>query len=95
MSDPLTDDSLTDNSLTDPFGDTHPDAAALQLAIMREMPIWRKMAVIESLNETVKALALSGLRARHPDATPEQLFRLYAELRLGAELARKVYGDAR
>ena len=51
--------------------------------------------MVDSLNETVKALAISGIKQRHPEATKEQIQRMLAELMLGAELARKVYDHAR
>ena len=35
---------------------------------------------------------IDGLRQRHPQATPEQLRRLLADLWLGPELAARVYG---
>lgn len=76
------------------YSDTTPEAEALQIELIRQMPPWKKMAVVESLNATVKALALSEIRRRHPDATPAQIRRLWAERALGAELAQKVYGDA-
>jgi hypothetical protein len=75
--------------------DTHPEAEKVQLELIRRMPDWKKLGMVEDLNETVKVLAISGLRQRHPDATPEQIRRLLADLMLGTELARKVYDHAR
>ena len=71
--------------------DTHPKMEALQIKLIRAMPAWRKFAIVDGLNETVKTLAGSGIKQRHPDATPQQIRRMLAELMLGAELARKVY----
>lgn len=77
------------------FPDTHPKMEAEQIEMIRRMPAWRKIAVVDSLNETVKTLAISGIKQRHPQATPEQVHRMLAELMLGAELAEKVYPYAR
>lgn len=77
------------------FSDTHPKMEAIQIEIIRRMPAWKKIAMVDSLNETVKALAVSGLRERHPDATPQQIHRMLAELMLGADLAQKIYGRAK
>ena len=77
------------------FSDTHPKIEALQIELIRRMPSWKKFALVDDLNETVKAFAKSGIKQRHPDATPEQIHRLLADLMLGAELARKVYDHAR
>jgi hypothetical protein len=77
------------------FSDTHPKIRALQIEWIRRMPPWKKFAIVDSLNETVRTLAISGIRQRHPQATPEEVRRMLAEMLLGAELAAKVYGRAR
>jgi|WetSurMetagenome_2_1015567.scaffolds.fasta_scaffold336516_2 hypothetical protein len=77
------------------FPDTDPKMEAIQIEIIRRLPAWKKIAMVDSLNETVKTLAISGLRERHPDATPQQIHRMLAELMLGADLAQKVYGHAK
>lgn len=75
--------------------DTHPQIEALQIEIIRRMPAWKKFSVVEGLNEMVKAMAVSGLKERHPEATPQQIQRLLTDLMLGPELAQKVYDHAR
>lgn len=77
------------------FSDTHPKMEALRIEFIRRMPAWKKIAIVDDLNETVKTLALSGIKERHPNATPQEIHRKLAELMLGAELARKVYARAR
>ena len=77
------------------YSDTHPKMEALQIELIRRMPAWKKFAIVDGLNKTVKTLAMSGIKQRHPDATPEQIQRMLAELMLGEELARKVYDHAR
>ncbi|HEX5836349.1 MAG TPA: hypothetical protein VFY26_00870 [Anaerolineales bacterium] len=76
------------------FPDTDPRMEALQIGLIRRLPAWKKLAIVDSLNETVRMLALSGIKERNPDATPQEIHRKLAELMLGAELARKVYGHA-
>jgi len=75
--------------------DTHPKIEQMQIELIRRMTTWKKFAVLDGLNETVKMLAVSGIKQRHPDATPQQVHRMLAELMLGEELARKVYDHAR
>ena len=77
------------------FSDTHPKMEALQIQLVRRMPAWKKITIVDDLNETVKTLAISGIKQRQPAATPEQVRRMLADLVLGAELARKVYERAR
>jgi hypothetical protein len=67
----------------------------MQIEFIRRMPAWKKISMVDGLNETVKTLAMSGIKQRHPNATPQQVHRMLAELMLGAELARKVYDRAR
>jgi hypothetical protein len=75
--------------------DTNPKMEALQIQLIRRMPAWKKISIVDDLNETVKILAISGIKQRHPGATPEQVHRALAELMLGVELTRKVYDHAR
>ncbi|MCW5933503.1 MAG: hypothetical protein KIT45_04280 [Fimbriimonadia bacterium] len=77
------------------FPDTSHQMEDIQLKLIRRMPIWKKVAIVEGLNETVKTLAISGIKQRNPRATPEQIRRMLADQMLGAELARKVYDHAR
>jgi hypothetical protein len=90
---------LVEKLYTNPMGtlysDTHPKMEAMQIEFIRRMPAWKKLAIVDGLNETVKTLALSGIKERNPNATPQEIHRMLAELMLGAELARKVYAHAR
>jgi hypothetical protein len=74
------------------FPDTRPEAEAVLIGLLRQAPPWRKLQMVGQLNQTVRTLALSGLRQRHPQATPQELRRRLADLLLGVELAAQVYG---
>lgn len=76
------------------YSDTSPKVEELQVELIRRMPAWKKLALLDDLNETVKAFAISGIKQRHPEATPERLRRLLADLMLGPELASRVYDRA-
>ena len=67
----------------------------MQIEFIRRMPTWKKFSIVDGLNETVKTLAITGIKQRNPHATPEQIHRMLAELMLGRELAKKVYDHAR
>jgi hypothetical protein len=77
------------------YSDTDPKVEQIQIEIIRRMPAWKKFALLDDLNETVRAFAISGIQQRHPEATPEKIRRMLAELMLGEELANKVYRHAR
>jgi hypothetical protein len=72
--------------------DTHPDAERALIHLLRGATPARKMAVVLSANRTARALALTGLRERHPGESPARLQRRLADLWLGPELAAKAYG---
>lgn len=73
------------------FPDTQPQAERVQIELLRQAPSWRKLDMVGQLNQTVRTLALSGLRQRHPQATPQQLRRRLADLLLGPALAALAY----
>jgi hypothetical protein len=66
---------------------------ALQIQLWREASPTRKMHMLAQLNASVRILALAGLRSRYPKANEAELRRRLADLLLGEELARKVYGE--
>jgi hypothetical protein len=79
--------------MTQVFADTPPEIERMLFALLREMPPWRKLEMVAQLNQTVRELVLSGLRASYPSASPEELRRRLADIALGPELAEKAYGS--
>lgn len=73
--------------------DTDPKIEELQFDSLRQMPPWRKLELVADMNKTLLMLAETGLKGRHPDATPEQIRRILADKLLGKELALRVYGQ--
>ena len=72
--------------------DTSRDALEVQFRILREMPAWRKVQLVEDANRTARRLALAGISLRHPDASETERVRLLLDLVLGESLAADVYG---
>ncbi len=72
--------------------DTDPAAERVQMAIFRDMAPARKIQLVVEAIAASRDLALAGLRARHPGASPEELRRRLFGLELGEELACRVYG---
>lgn len=72
--------------------DTHPDAEKVQIEILRGMSDPQKFRLLNDLIVTGRALSISCLRDRFPEAGPAELRRRLATLLLGPELAAKVYG---
>ena len=74
------------------LSDTHPEIAALQRRLLRQASPARKLALLGQMNQTVKTLALSGLKSRYPTDSADMLKRRLADLVLGPMLAHEVYG---
>lgn len=72
--------------------DTDPAIEKLQIEGLRQMPPWRKVALVSDMNRTVRCLALAGLRQRYPEDSPAQRQRRLADLILGPELAARAFG---
>ena len=70
--------------------DTADWASARQLAWRREAPAWAKLEAVNQLYQTGRTLAYSGLRHRHPQATPEELVYWLADRLLGPDLSTRV-----
>ena len=79
--------------MTTLFSDTHPKMEALQIQLLRQASPTQKMNMLAQLNASARMLALAGLRSRYPQAAEAELRRRLADLLLGEELAKKVYGD--
>lgn len=79
--------------MTSLYSDTDPKMEALQIQLWREASPTKKMNMLAQLNASARMLALTGLRTRYPQATEAELRRKLADLLLGEELARKVYGE--
>lgn len=58
----------------------------------RDAEIAEKLRRAEALRQQAMAIALSGLRLRHPHASEHELRRRLADLLFGLDLAQRAYG---
>lgn len=72
--------------------DTSPEAERVLIELWRRASPARKLSLILDTTRAAQEFALAGLRARHPNDSPERLRRRFADLWLGPELARRVFG---
>ncbi len=73
--------------------DTCLQTERVRIQLLRKTPSWRKLVMIEDTNRAMRALALAGLRLRHPEESSAALRRRLADLMLGPELATRAYGS--
>jgi hypothetical protein len=73
--------------------DTTAAAHAVQRDVYRRLGGRGRLDVMFGLNDTVRHLAMSGIRARHPDYTDAQIRQAHARLVLGDALVRALRPD--
>jgi hypothetical protein len=74
--------------------DTAADAERVQRYLFRRMTPAERFAHTARLCEDARQLARAGIRARHPEYTPEHVERALRRLLLGDELVRRAWPDA-
>ena len=71
--------------------DTTADAHTLQGDIYRRFGGRARLDIMFRLSASIRHLAMSGIRARHPGYSDRQVLESYARLVWGDELARAVF----
>ena len=67
--------------------DTDLQAEKIQLELLREAGLGRRMAVAASLSETVVKLATRAIRRQNPDLGDREVLLRFVEIHYGSELA--------
>ena len=75
-----------------PF-DTSAAAHRVQREVYMKMGGAGRLAIVFQLNETIRNLAMAGIRRRHPDYTNEEVRLAWARLTLGDDLCRAVWPE--
>ena len=73
--------------------DTSRDAEDVQVELWRAMSARDKAALVTALCRSADQMAMAGVRRRHPGASDRECFLRLASLKLGSDLARRVYPD--
>jgi hypothetical protein len=73
--------------------DTDPDAYELQFALLRRVPLARRVQLALALSDTVSRLARQACRHAHPAASHEEIGLRFIEAHYGRELAEAVRQD--
>lgn len=70
--------------------DTHPEAEAVRLELLRKASVAQRASLMRSLTRTAVASSRRALRRARPDANQQELDLLFVELNYGRELAECV-----
>ena len=74
--------------------DTSAESERMQVELWRAMSPLEKLSLVSAISRNVQELSLAGIRERHPRATEDELLIRLAVLKLGGELAQRVYPNA-
>ncbi len=72
--------------------DTVTDAEEVLVRLLRTAPIWKRLKMIEDLNESLRALASADLRRCYPAANEKELKKRLAARLLKREEVMAAYG---
>jgi hypothetical protein len=70
--------------------DTSVDAFERQLEAFRRMTPERRVELAAEMSDDIRALAMSGIRSRHPEYDSDQVEAALAELLVGPTLADRI-----
>ncbi len=70
--------------------DTHPDAENVQLNLLRQATIVRRLELVFSLSQSVIDLAKRAIRRRYPDEGDREILVRFVSVHYGDELARQL-----
>jgi hypothetical protein len=73
--------------------DTDATSERRQIERWRAMSPAEKLALVTELNAAVDTLAMAGIRLRHPGASDREQFLRLACIKLGRDLAKRVYPE--
>jgi hypothetical protein len=71
-------------------GDTDPEAARVQLELLRAASPGQRLRLAFSLSRTAMGLARAGLARAFPEASPEEIALRFVALNYGPELAHEL-----
>jgi hypothetical protein len=74
-------------------GDTSSAAVARYHELLRAQAPHQRLEQANALIAAVRELAVAGLRARHPDASPEELRKRLTVRLYGREVAARLFGE--
>ena len=71
--------------------DTSKEAEQVYLKLLREVPLWRKAAMVNSLTKACQELAIAGIRMRHPNASEKEILMRLSALWLDRAMMVRVF----
>lgn len=77
----------------DELTDTHPEAEAERIAILRRLGPERRGELVFEWSEAIRQTAMQGIRDRHPDYGERRVVLEYARITLEPKLFEAAFGE--
>jgi hypothetical protein len=71
--------------------DTRPEALRRYVQLLQGQPPHRRLAQAAALSQTIRTLAVAGIKRRHPDATAGEVRARLAVRLYGRDVARRMF----
>jgi hypothetical protein len=71
--------------------DTSVETERAYLCLLRDVPLWRKAAMVNSLTKACQELAIAGIRMRHPDISDVEVRMRLAALWLDRDMMVRIF----
>jgi hypothetical protein len=72
--------------------DTDKTAERAQIAILKSLPAWRKLELLDDACVTTRTMVTAGLRFRYPNLSNPDLHRMLMDVLVGEETAERIWG---
>ena len=72
--------------------DTEKSAEKAQLEVLKALPAWKKLELLDEACQTTRTVMMAGLRSRFPEAPEAEIRRKLMDLLVGEEIAERVWG---
>ncbi|HUT11926.1 MAG TPA: hypothetical protein VMY42_15605 [Thermoguttaceae bacterium] len=69
------------------LSDTHPEAEKVQIELIRQMSVGRRMAIMQSMTAMAIKLSRRAIARANPELSPREVDLKWVELHYGKELA--------
>ena len=72
--------------------DSDESAERAQIAILKALPTWKRLELLDDACTTTRTVVMAGLRSRFPELSDAARHRMLMDLLVGEETAERIWG---
>jgi hypothetical protein len=72
--------------------DTVRSAEKVQVEVLKTLPAWKRLKLLDETCQTTRTVMMAGLRSRFPEVPEAEIQRMLMDLLLGKETAERIWG---